>query len=301
MTKVLVIGTGAIGGFYSGKLSQAGAEVSVICRSDYEVVNEKGFEIKSSFGDFDFSPNQVLKSVEEYQDEADYILVSTKVLPNIPLVEIIKPAVSKNTSIVLLQNGIHIEHEVAKAFPNNHLISGLAFVFVAKIAPGKIHHQNYGKVILGDFPKGITSKTEKLVKLWQDSGVPCDISQNIGYERWKKLVWNAAFNPTSVLSGGIDTQKILQNSAAKKLVINVMKEVCLLAKADGYNLEEDVIDKNIEATLNMKPYKTSMLLDFEANRDMEIEAILGNAIRFANKEKIAVPYMESLYGLISCF
>ena len=80
-----------------------------------------------------------------------------------------------------------------------------------------------------------------------------------------------------------------------------MKEVCLLAKADGYNLTDDVIDKNIEATLNMKPYKTSMLLDFEAKRDMEIEAILGNAISFAEKKNIPVPHMESLYGLISCF
>lgn len=301
MTKILVIGAGAIGGFYGGKLTQAGAQVSVVCRSDYEIVKTHGIAIKSCLGDFHFTPHQVLKSAEEFKGEADFILLATKVLPEIDIASLITPALSSRTSIILLQNGIHIEKPVAKLFPNHHLISALAFVCVSREVSGNINHQDYGRLIVGDFPKGVCEKTSELIELWKNSKIPVEASENILEERWKKLVWNAAFNPMSVLAGGVDTQTILDNIAARNLAENVMKEICILAQADGFNLPKNMVEKNIELTLKMKPYKTSMLLDFEAKRKMEVEAILGNAINFAKSKSIAVPHLSSLYGLLSCY
>jgi 2-dehydropantoate 2-reductase len=299
--KFLVIGAGAIGGFYGAKLAQAGAEVSLVCRSDYEVVKKNGIAIKSVFGDFHFTPKNVLRDVCDYKDEADFILVATKVLPEISVVDLIAPALKQKTSIVLLQNGIHIEEPIKNSFPNHHLISVLAFVCVSRNAAGMILHQDYGRLVVGDYPSGISQKTSELIELWKKSGVPCEAIENIQLERWRKLVWNAAFNPMSVLSGGANTKEILNNKAAQNLAQNVMKEICILAKADGCELPENVIEKNIEMTQKMQPYKTSMLLDFEAKRKMEVEAILGNAIRFAEIKNIEVPHLLSLYGLLSCY
>lgn len=301
MTKILVIGAGAIGGLYSGKLWQAGVEIAVICRSDYEIVKENGFEIKSPWGDFNFKPQKVLKNISEYKDEADFILVATKVLPEISIPDLIAPVLTSKTSIILLQNGIHIENSIMKAFPNHHLISALAFVCVGKTALGKIHHQDYGRLVIGDFANQNIDKTSELAALWNQAGVSCEVSKNIRIDRWKKLVWNAPFNPISVLAGGIDTKKILQNKATEKLAINIMKEICILAEADGCALPQDIIKNNIEDTKKMTAYKTSMLLDFEAKRPMETEAILGNAVRFAESKNVAAPYLSSLYGLLSCY
>jgi len=296
MTKVLVIGTGAIGGFYGGKLAQAGAEVSVVCRSDFDVVKSRGIEVKSCLGDFHFTPKKTLRDVDDYDEKADLILVATKVLPEISVVDLIKPALAAQTSIILLQNGIHIEKPIATAFSNHHLISGLAFVCVGKIAPGIIDHQDYGRLIIGDFPNGVSAKTAELILLWKKSGISCEASENILLERWRKLVWNAPFNPISVLFGGLNTKQILENSESRRLVENVMKEVCILAEIDGCKLPADIIEKNIELTEKMKPYETSMLLDFKAKRKMEVEAILGNAIRFAESKNVAVPYLSGLYN-----
>jgi 2-dehydropantoate 2-reductase len=77
-----------------------------------------------------------------------------------------------------------------------------------------------------------------------------------------------------------------------------MKEVCWIAEAEGHPLPVGVVDENIEGTRRMSPYKSSMLVDFEAGRPMEVEAILGNAIRAAKRHKVAVPHMKSLYGLL---
>ena len=301
MTKILVIGAGAIGGLYGGKLAQAGAEVSVVCRSDYEVVKKNGIHVKSCWGDFHFTPHQVLRDVSEYHDDADFILITTKVLPEVDDVALIKPVLRQNSAIVVLQNGIHIEKRIATAFPKHKIISAIAFVCVYRTAHGAVTHQDYGRLIIGDFPHKISEKSIELVELWNKSGVPCEAVDNIRAERWKKLAWNAAFNPVSVLAGGVDTKRILDHAPTRNLVENIMKEVCMLAEIDGCKLPENVIEKSIEITKDMKPYKTSMLLDFESKRKMEIEAILGNAVRFAKEKNVATPYLSSLYGLLSCY
>jgi 2-dehydropantoate 2-reductase len=148
--KILVIGTGAIGGLYAAKLSQAGAEVSVVCRSDYEQVKQGGMKIKSLWGDFVFKPHQVLRDVKEFKEKADFILIATKVLPEISLPDIIKPVLTSETSIAIIQNGIFIEKDLAQAFPNHHLLSIIAFIAVKKEQPALVEHDDNGKLIIGE-------------------------------------------------------------------------------------------------------------------------------------------------------
>lgn len=298
--KILTIGTGAIGSFYSAHLAGAGADLTVVCRSDYKEAKENGIFVKSYLGDFSFHP-KVIKNVEEYQEKADFVIVATKVLPTIDLPKILKPVLSDNTSIVLIQNGIHIEKPILKALPKQHLISAIAFIAVSKIAPAVINHESIGRIIIGDYPNGVSQKTKLLSELFKKSTVPCQIAENIQMERWRKLVWNIGFNPTSVLAGGADTAKLLDSHATKNIIIKAMQEVVMLAKADNCELPENIIEENISMTEKMPPYKTSMLLDFEAKRAMETEAILGNALRFAEEKNIDVPYIRSFYGLLSCY
>ena len=295
---ILVVGTGAVGSFYGGKLSVAGANVSALVRSDYEYLKENGIKIKSINGDFVFKPDEVVQKVDNYSKTPDYIIVSTKVIPGINVEEIIRPKVGKNTAIVLIQNGIDIEEPVAKAFPENEIISYLAFIGVSKTGPGQINHQEYGRIVIGKYPKGKSEKVEKLQEMFNASDVPCIIDENIVTARWKKLIWNAPFNPVSVIGGGVTTDVIINNSESLKLVKNIMNEVIDLANIYGHNLPKNLVDENIALTVKMKPYKTSMLLDYENNRRLEVEAILGNAVRLARKKNFPVPNLEAIYALL---
>jgi 2-dehydropantoate 2-reductase len=297
--RILVIGSGAVASLYGGLLQKAGADVSVVARSDFEVIKEKGISVTSHWGDFVFKPNKVLRNVNEYVEKPDYILVATKVLPDIDVSSIINNVVYPNTSIVLLQNGIHIEDKIVADFPNNEIISALAFVCVTRTAPGVVIHRDYGRVELGVYPKGESAKARLLQDLFNSIDIPCEAKEVVLYSRWKKLVWNAPFNPISVIECGATTDKMLGHMPTRELVINVMKEVCVLAEADGYPLKPDIIEKNIYSTEKMQPYKTSMLVDYEAGRPMEVEAILGNALRFAKSKCISVPYIEGLYSMLS--
>lgn len=297
MIKVLVVGAGAVGAFYGSLLAKAGAEVSVVCRSDYAEVKRHGFSIDSQpLGRWNFTPAQVLKDVADFEGAADYILLCTKVVPGLDRAALIRPAVAENTAIVFIQNGVAIEQEMLDAFPDNEVISGLAFICCNRVSPGNIVHLAYGRLALGNLPNGVSSKTAQLCALFNQSGIKCNAGENIVTGRWQKCVWNAPFNPLSVLSGGLLTLDILQ--AQEAFVRGIMQEVCAIAAACGHPLPDNTVNINIENTYAMPPYKTSMLLDYENGQPMETEVILGNAVLAAQRVGIAVPHMESVYALM---
>lgn len=296
--RILVVGTGAIGGFYGGKLAQAGARVTTLCRSEYETVSANGIFITSVLGDFLFKPERVIRNVKEYGSPPDYILVGLKILPEVDTVEMIKDAVGPETGIVLLQNGVEIEEPVAQAFRDNEIISGLAFICVTRTAPGHIEHTDFGRLIIGRYPSGNSQRVEALSQLFQQAGVSCAVTDDVVTARWRKLVWNAPFNPISVLGGGADTKAMVENQESLNLVRRVMEEVCRIAESTGHPLPADVVQENIDGTRKMIPYKTSMLIDCEEGRPMEVDAILGNALQVAKRNGVNAPHMQSLYGLL---
>jgi len=294
---VLIIGAGAIGGFYGSLLAKAGAEVSVVCRSDYDQVQQYGFIVNSNIiGNTSFTPAQVLKDAADFKGVADYVLLCTKVIPAVDRAALIRNAVTTKTTIVFIQNGVEIEQEIFDAFPDNEVVSGLAFICCNRTRPGEIEHLAYGHLVLGSVSDVTSPKTAALCALINQSGIECEVVEDIITARWQKCVWNAPFNPLSVLSGGLLTADILQSQ--ENFVRRIMEEVCTIASACGHTLPDNIVNLNIEKTYAMPPYKTSMLLDYERGDVMETEAILGNAVRAAKRAGITIPYLNSIYALM---
>ncbi len=304
MTKILVIGAGAIGSYYSARLAQRGCKIIIYSRNDAKLISQNGIVIKSYLGDFLQKPYRVINDLADLDEEVDYILVATKSLPNIDLKAMIAKVISAKTKIILIQNGIYVEDVIVKNFAND-LISCIAFIgvsreFTAGKFNGIINHQEYGRLIVGAYGNNTSKKAvEDFINLFDKKFVEIEFTNNIKLERWKKLIWNGAFNPLSVVLGNKTTDQIINNELALNLAQNIMSEIYFLAKEDGCELPKDIIEKNILATKKMKPYKTSMLLDFEAQRPLEIEAIIGNAIKFAQAKSLNVPILSTIYAIIS--
>jgi 2-dehydropantoate 2-reductase len=110
-------------------------------------------------------------------------------------------------------------------------------------------------------------------------------------------VWNAVFNPISILGGVLDTATILKAEADRAFVRRSMQEVCDVATAAGHPQSPNLIEQMIATTKAMSAYKTSMALDYENGRPMEIEAILGNTVRAARKAGVATPTLDAVYAL----
>ena len=296
MTSVLIIGAGAIGCLYGSKLAEAGLQVSLVSHSiaQASASNPAKIQVDSPWGDAIFTPHAVYSDVQEAKP-ADIMIISSKTIGTPQLIRDTQSVITDQTkAILLLQNGIHIEQAWQVAFPTVTLISGLAFVCCFRLSPLHICHQDYGRLMIGDYPSGISPVTKLLTQSWHQTGVPVIASDKVPYARWKKLLWNAAFNPLSVIKQQT-TQELLSTADGETLSRVIMREVQQLADADGYTLTDADIERNITDTRKMTPYKTSMLLDYENKRPLETESILGNALRFATEKGISVPKIEALY------
>ena len=126
--------------------------------------------------------------------------------------------------------------------------------------------------------------------------MPCRLTDDIVKARWQKALWNATFNPISIM-GGLDTATITRTAEDRAFVRSAMFEVVEVARAAGHELALELVDKLIETTHAMPAYKSSMGLDYEQGREMEIEAILGNVVRTAHAHSVSIPVLETLYRL----
>lgn len=294
----LIIGAGAIGSFYGAILKRAGCTVSAVVRSEYDAIKANGFQFESPLGDISWTPDHLYKDGDAPDAVPDYVILATKVLPGSDRAALVKPWVGKGTRIVLIQNGLDIERELADAYPDNPIISCLAFVAVSRQGPGRIKHNAYGRLVMGRFPKGVDAHCEALRDLFVAGGIDIKLADDVVRERWLKCVWNTLFNPLSVLANGADTLTMLDAPGGEKLVRELMDEVMATAAADGYPLPPQLPDSNIEGTRKMPAYKNSMALDYLNDRPIELDAILGNVVAIADKHGVAVPRLETMLAAL---
>lgn len=286
-----VIGTGAIGGYYGGKLAKAGREVHFLLRSDFPVVKENGLQINSVNGSF------TVKQVNAYQSTndmpvCDVVLVGLKTTSNNILPQLLKPIVHPNSIVVLIQNGLGIEQQLAESLPDTGIAGGLAFICAQKNSPGTISHLDLGQINLSLF-QGDPKLLQQIGNDLSEAGIPAKVTENLNYARWHKLLWNVPFNGMCVVLN-TSTDKLMNNEATRKLAREIMLEVVGAAQKCGHNLSDELPDKMLQLTAGMKPYAPSMKLDYDNKRPMEIEAIYSAPIRTARKAGFEMKKTEML-------
>lgn len=292
--KILLIGPGSVGAYFCGRAAQGGALVEVVARRGHEEIRRDGFTIRSIAGDFLFRPARVLHGAGEASADIDLIVLATKVLPDIDRPALLRPAAMRanRPPIMLLQNGIGIEDEIAANFPQNELLSAVAYIGASRSAVNVIDHRGSGRLILGRFGGGSSPAAEMAAELFRAGNIPCEVTGNIALERWRKLLWNLPFNPVSVISGGLDTRQMCDGGEMEKLCSGLMDEVIAVANARGVPLTRKMAEEQLEYTRNFPAYKTSMLQDFLAGRPLEIDAIIGNAAKIAAAENLHTPLID---------
>jgi 2-dehydropantoate 2-reductase len=129
------------------------------------------------------------------------------------------------------------------------------------------------------------------------TGFPIDELPDLRYGRWEKQLWNVPFNGLGAALLA-DTELLLRTPHGRGLVSQVMAEVLETAHADGRTLPDSMPDAKLHYTLGMGPYKTSMQLDREAGREMEIQAILSSVIRIADSHNLRIPTLRQLEVLL---
>jgi 2-dehydropantoate 2-reductase len=276
-----VIGTGALGGFYGGKLALAGQDVHFLFRSDYEHVSHHGLQVDSVNGDFRL-PQINAYPVTRQMPVCDVILVCLKTTGNHLLPELIKPLLHSKSVVILLQNGLGLEEDLQNRMPGIQVAGGLAFICSNKIGPGHIHHLDYGKLIIGSYYVTNPEITQQVISDFQSAGIHTEAAADLQFARWQKLVWNIPFNGMTVVLN-TTTDRLMDNENTRELSRELMLEVIHGAHQCGIPLKESLAQQMIDMTIKMKPYAPSMKLDYDHRRPMEIEYIYSRPIYTARK------------------
>lgn len=287
-----IIGTGAIGGYYGAKLTQAGKDVHFLLHSDYEYVKEHGLQIDSCDGSFHLSKVNAYSRAED-MPVCDVVLVCLKSVNNHMLPSLLPSVVGKKTLVVLIQNGIGLEADIQEMFPDTWIAAGLAFICSAKTHPGTINHQCYGYINIGNFSCPQQELIGCVITDFREAGVEAN-EVEYNEARWKKAVWNMPFNGMTVALN-TQTDVLLAHPSTLQLIRDQMMEVVLAARACGVkNIGESFVDKMIYNTIHMTPYSPSMKLDYDFHRPMEIDYIYTRPIEEARKAGYKMEKLDML-------
>lgn len=291
--RIGLIGAGAVGVFYTSLLQRESTHTTLITRQPHEYAVP--IQIDSIHGQRHWAPNRVHAQGDPLDDELDVLIIATKVHASINLVSLVKPYVSKRTVLVLIQNGVFIEDELVHAF-SQPVLRALAFICSHRHNYTHIEHIDYGGLTLGvKYGHDQQALIQPVLDIFMESQIDLHIEEDINVAIWKKLVWNVPFNPLSVFYGGVSTDWLLNDPAAFHRVVMMMDEVVAVAQHLELPISHQFREAMILNTRKMTPYKTSMCLDNEAGLPIEIEAILGNFVRFSKQLDIPVPMAESIY------
>lgn len=298
-----VIGSGAVGAYYGGCLQRLGRDVHFLCRSDYDHVKERGWQIDSANGDFTLPRVRVYDDVSQ-MPRCDVVIVALKTNHNHLLDQLLPSVVKDDGVVLLLQNGLGIERQVAEIVGDERVMSGLCFICSSRVGPGHIHHLDYGRVEFADYtpdqiPAGITPRMQTVANDFEQAGNPVIMNEDLVSARWRKLVWNIPYNGLTVVLN-TDTASIMVDPTQRARAHALMREVQTAAKAcTGRLIEDDFVQMMLDWTDKMEPYLPSMKLDHDAGRPLEVEAIFGEPLRVAEAAGCDVPGLAEVYQALA--
>ncbi|MDD4872119.1 MAG: putative 2-dehydropantoate 2-reductase [Kiritimatiellae bacterium] len=297
-----IIGTGAVGGLYGARLQRAGYDVHFLLHSDFKHVKRHGLRIDSVNGNFKLPMVKAYRRASD-MPQCDVVVVTLKATANHLLPGILPHAAKTGGVVIIIQNGLGAEKQVAQIVPKSIVLGGMSFLCSNKIGPGHIHHIDYGQLALALYtrngkPGGIIPVMEEIAADFTRSGTPVKLISDLVLARWKKLVWNIPFNGLSVLLNA-STLDLVRNPNIRALAQLLMEETAKGAAAFGRKIPKTFLTKMMKDTEKMAPYNTSMKLDFLRDKPMEIEAIYGEPLRTAVKHGARLPHIETLYHALS--
>ncbi|NLW04992.1 MAG: ketopantoate reductase family protein [Pseudomonadaceae bacterium] len=307
-----MIGAGGIGGYYAAKLFTAGHQLVLTARGKHlTALQENGLSVHYD-GQQMVCPIPAVnhaKLVKNYHpNNFDAIIITLKSTATVALLEELGDWLRLGeTPVLSLQNGVDNEPLLAKALGKNRVLGGLAVRIGGHIIkPGVIEAVGVAQIIMGEWPSSSGLQANQvnpnplLISLQSEfelAGIPTLITNNISHELWRKLIINNGVNPISALTG-LDTKSLTQHPHFSKIIYGMMMETAAAAKADNLELGIKDVDAMFELISNFNAIKTSMLVDKEKGRPLELDSIAGAVLRRSKALGIDAPYTTTVNALL---
>ena len=292
-----IYGVGAVGGYFGGRLSQGGEDVSFIARGQHlQALRKKGLRVDSINGDFIVSP--VAATDDPAQIGAvDVVMVGVKTWQVPEVAKSIQPLIGKDTLVLPLQNGVEAPAQLAEILGREHVCGGLAKIFSFIAGPGHIRHSGIDPYIaFGELDNQHTDRVENLRRTFKRSGINAEIAPDITAALWAKFLFVASWGgigaitraPIGVIRSVAQTRRMLERS---------MQEIYEVARTLEINLEPNSVSDSLRFVDTLPPSgTTSMQRDIAENRPSELDSWSGAVVRLGREAGVSVPTHEFVYN-----
>ncbi len=292
---VMLVGLGAIGTIHADRLQKALPDTfSVLIDEDRRMRYEKeGIHLNGNPCFFSFV------TPEDDVPPADLFLVAVKQHHLLSAMELMRPFVSEDTTILSLLNGISSEDILADHFPEAQILHGFCVGTDAVRVGGRVGCTNIGRIVFGEKHQIIPSENVVAVsQLFEQADIPNVVPDDILREQWWKFLMNVGINQVSAVSGAtygdfFETPEILSRA------VLASREVIAVARHEGINLTEKDIESYVAILRTLTPGgKTSMLQDIEAKRQTEVDLFSGTVMALGRRHGVPTPVNDELHRLI---
>ena len=297
--RIAVVGTGGVGGYFGGRLAQAGEDVVFLARGVHlRAIQEHGMQVESADGDFTVCPAQATDDPARI-GPVDLVLLTVKGWQVPQAIETMSPLVGSETFVVPLLNGVEAPEQLAAAFGTRSVLGGLCGLFGSVVGPGHIRNVFPRPfVTIGELDHQPSERCDHLRMAFERAGVQASIAADIHAALWEKLMFVGPFGgvgavtraPVGVLRRQMETRSLLEGT---------MREVFVLARARGICVADEAVEKAL-ALIDISPEQAtaSMQRDIMAGRPSELESQLGVVVRLAHLAGVEVPLHTFLYACL---
>ena len=296
--KFAIFGTGGVGGYFGGRLAQAGEDVTFIARGNHlSVIQQTGLSVDSIRGDFEVNP---VKATDLTQSvgAADVVILAIKGWQLDEAILQMKPLIGNSTVIVPLLNGIEHMEALVSAFGSEHVLGGVCRISAFIADAGHIKHVGIDPFIaFGELNREMSERVSKLYDVFKNiSGVTVEASGNIELAMWEKYLLISAFSGVgAVTRSPVGMFRSIPETRA--MFRRALEEVVLVANSRGVGLTEKSVQAVMDRIDQTQPETmASMQKDVLAGRPSELESQTGALVRMARAATVSVPTHEFIYA-----
>ena len=294
--RIAVFGTGGVGGYFGGRLAQAGEAVTFIARGEHlRAIRQAGLRVESLSGDFVVYPATATDNVSEV-GAVDLIIVGVKAWQVPDAARAMRPMVGSQTTVLPLQNGVDAAGQLAAELGVDRVIGGLCKIVSFLIGPGHIRHAGFApSVVIGEMDNRRTGRIVAIHDVLARAGIDTAIADDIQVALWTKFLFIASFSGMGAIANA-PAGKLRSDPELRAQMLRAMEEIRTLAKARGINLPANAIE-TVMAGVNALPEDatSSMQRDIGAGKPSELESQNGAVVRMAHESNIEVPVHEFIY------
>jgi len=294
--RILVYGAGAVGGYFGGRLAEAGAEVTLLARgTQLDALRAHGLTLNSIDGDW--SGKLPTVAAADQAPAPDLVLLCVKGHDTGAAAADLARVLPPHGQVVSLQNGIDNVRVLEQALGPGRVIAATVFIGARVTSPGVIRHTAAGFMRAGRYPDGSSPEVTRAVEFLALHGVKAALSSDIRRDMWKKLLWNVGFNGPSALTGAT-VGEMLETPGISWLIRGLIAEAVAVGRASGVALNDDLVDKTFAQTQNLGRFKTSMLQDVEAGRRIENGPFYGFLLREGETHGVDTPLIRMTHDAL---